>query len=86
MTKEVTAEDVDAAIRHAINTAIAFEAQNLSPTEHARLKLALGESMSTQVAEFVDSMMFTTSDGIADCVALLFELVAVDPEADPEDE
>ena len=75
----ITATDVDAAIRHAINAAITYEAQQLSSIEQARLKLALGENMSEEVSNLVDSMMFSTSDSIADCVAILLELIAADP-------
>jgi hypothetical protein len=74
-----TAEDVDDAIRHAVNIALAFECSKLTATEHARLKLALA-SPSEDVEEILDEVMDAMVSRLCECVCSVLNTVALEPE------
>ena len=81
MTKEITATDIDVALRHLLNMALTYESRQLTATEHARLKLALAD-MSPEVEELVDAIMCSMASELGDCVSVLIESIATDPEGE----
>lgn len=74
-----TAEDVDAAIKNAVNTALAFECSKLTEVEHARLKLAFLRP-SEETEDLIDDVMDVMTAQLSHCLAAILNHTALEPD------